>query len=76
MHELACERVLQKRAKNASKKHMGNAQAAEEVVMLSTLYARTLKKSRKLDTVDSRMDPDTRMVLASSCCSTGRWVFV
>mmetsp|Transcript_18011 Transcript_18011/g.50349 ORF Transcript_18011/g.50349 Transcript_18011/m.50349 type:complete len:227 (-) Transcript_18011:757-1437(-) len=38
--------------------------------MSSALPASILKKSRKLDTVDSRMEPDTRMVLASSCCSS------
>ena len=36
--------------------------------------ASSLKKSRKLLTVDSRMDPDTRMVLASSRCSAPREV--
>lgn len=31
---------------------------------------RTLKKSKKLDTVDMRMEPDTLMVFASSLCSS------
>eukprot|EP00955_Chlamydomonas_euryale_P082792 363764-Chlamydomonas_euryale.AAC.20 len=34
-----------------------------------TLPASSLKKSRKLDTVDSRMEPDTQIVFASSRCS-------
>ena len=38
--------------------------------MSSCLPASILKKSRKLDTVDSRMLPLTRMVFARSRCSS------
>ena len=42
--------------------------------MSSCLPACTLKKSRKLDTVESRMEPEMRMVLVSSRCSSSRGV--
>jgi len=40
------------------------------LLLLLELTASSLKKSRKLLTVDNKMEPLTRMVLASSRCSS------